>query len=137
MSDFIAPIFCHKDLGSEALLSKCLHGEMQNVNESLNNLIWTRCPKRIYVGGSVLKTAVASVVIRCNDGVQGTLPVLIKLGIVHGFFTADAFRKADTCRVKHANRKSTHKVKQRRKTLRAGRKGFNDKMTELFELVFH
>ena len=39
VSDVIAPIFSHKDLGSEALLSKCLHGETQSVNESLNNLI--------------------------------------------------------------------------------------------------
>ena len=89
-SDVIAPIFSHKDLVSEALLSKCLHGETQNVSESLNNLICTRCPKRIYVGNSVLKTAVASSVIYYNDGVQGTLPVLTKLGIEHGFFTADA-----------------------------------------------
>ena len=127
VSDVIAPIFSHKDLGSEALLSKCLHRETQNVNESLNNLIWTRCPKQIYVGNSVLKTAVASAVICYNGGVQGTLSVLTKLGIEHGFFTADAYRKADICRVKQANRKSTSKVKQRRKTLRAVRKGFNDK----------
>ena len=60
-------------------------------------------------------------------GAQGTLPALAKLGIEHGFFTADACRKADICRVKQANRKSTKKVKQRRKTLRAVRKGFNDK----------
>ena len=39
VSDVIAPIFFHNDLGSEVLLSKCLHGETQNVNESLNNLI--------------------------------------------------------------------------------------------------
>ena len=127
VSDVIAPIFSHKDLGSEALLSKCLHGETQSVNESLNNLIWTRCPKRIYVGNSVLKTAVASAVICYNDGVQGALPVLTKLGIEHGFFTADACRKANICRVKQANRKSPSKVKQRRKTLRAVRKGFNGK----------
>ena len=127
VSDVIAPIFFHNDLGSEVLLSKCLHGETQNVNESLNNLIWTRCPKRIYVGNSVLKTVVASDVICYNDGVQGTLPVLTKLGIEHGFFTADACQKADICRVKQANRKSTNKVKQRRKTLQAVRKGFNDK----------
>ena len=67
--DVKALIFSHKDLGSEALLSKCLHGETQNVNESLDNLIWTRCPKRIYVGNFVLKTAVASAVICYNDRV--------------------------------------------------------------------
>ena len=72
-TDVIAPTFSHKDVGSEALLSKCLHGETQNVNESLNNLIWTRCPKRIYVGNSVLKATVASAVICYNDWVQGTL----------------------------------------------------------------
>ena len=98
-----------------ALLSKCLHGETQNVNESLNNLIWTQCPKRIYVGNSVLKTVVESAVICYDDGVQGTLPVLTKLGIEHGFSTVDACRKADICRVKHANRQSTNKVKQRGK----------------------
>ena len=127
VSDVIAPVFSLKDLGSEALLSKCLHGETQNVNESLNSLIWIRCPKWIYVGNSVLKTAVASAVICYNDGVQGTLPVLTKLGIEHGFFTADACQKGDICRVKQAKRKSINKVKQRRKTLRAVRKGFNDK----------
>ena len=58
---------------------------------------------------------------------QGALPVLTELLIGHGFFTADACRKADICRVKQANRKSTNMVKQRRKTLRAVRKGFNDK----------
>ena len=102
VSDVIAPIFPLKDLGSEALLSKCLHGETQNVNGSLNNLIWIRCPKWIYVGNFALKTAVASAVICYNDGVQGTLPVLTKLGIEHGFFTADACQKGDICRVKQA-----------------------------------
>ena len=100
MPDVVAPIFSHKVLGREALLSKCLHGETQNVNESMNNLIWTRCPKRIYVGNFVLKIAVASAVICYNDGIQGKLPVLTKLGIDHSVFTADACQKGDICRVK-------------------------------------
>ena len=90
-------------------------------------IIWYRHGVRKGIGNSVLKTAVASAVICYNDGVQGTLPVLTKLGTEHGFFTPNACRKADICRVKLANRKSTNKVKQRRKTLRAVRKGFNDK----------
>ena len=71
VSDVKAPIFSHKDLGSKALLSKCLHRETQNVNESLNNLIWTWCPKRIYIGNFVLKTALASATICYNNGVEG------------------------------------------------------------------
>ena len=39
VSNVIAPIFSHSDLGSEKLLAKCLHGETQNVNECINNVI--------------------------------------------------------------------------------------------------
>ena len=46
VSKLIAPVFLYKDLGSGTLLSKCLHGETENVNESLSNLIWARCPKK-------------------------------------------------------------------------------------------
>ena len=70
VSDVKAPIFSHKDLGSKALLSKCLHRETQNVNESLNNLIWTWCPKRIYIGNFVVKTALASAAICYNNGLN-------------------------------------------------------------------
>lgn len=127
VSDLIAPIFSHKDLGSETLLSKCLHGETQNVNESLNNLIWTRCSKRVYVGNSVFKTAVASAVIAFNDGAQGLLPVFTNLGVECGFYTTEGCKKSDIQRVKQSDHKSTTKVKQRRKKLRATRKGYNDK----------
>ena len=35
-----------KDLISDVLLSKCLHG--QNINEFLLTLIWHRCPKEVH-----------------------------------------------------------------------------------------
>ena len=41
--DEIRPIFL--DLSKDELLAKCLHGEAQNNNESLNNMIWAKCPK--------------------------------------------------------------------------------------------
>ena len=34
-----------QDLSKEELLSKCLHGQTQNCNEALNNIIWTKCPR--------------------------------------------------------------------------------------------
>lgn len=37
------------DLGSGALLKKYQHGATQNVNELLQNLVWTRCQKRVCV----------------------------------------------------------------------------------------
>ena len=38
------------------------------MNESRNKLIWTRCPKSVYVGNIVFKTSVACAVIASNDG---------------------------------------------------------------------
>ena len=36
-----------RDLSSPDLLKKCLHGNAQNNNESLNGFIWKRCPNNI------------------------------------------------------------------------------------------
>lgn len=43
----IKPIF--RDLTNPVLLAKCAHGETQNMAESLNNVIWSRTPKRVFV----------------------------------------------------------------------------------------
>ena len=127
VSKLIAPVFLHNDLGNEALLSKCLHDETQNVSESLNKLIWARCPKRVYVTNSTFKTAVASAVYSFNDGAKGLLPVFDQLGIEPGYYTIESGTRVDLERIKQSDRKSTDGVKARRKTLRAIRKGFNNK----------
>lgn len=53
-------------LRDDTLLSKCLHGKTQNVNESLNGIIWTRCPKRVYVTKKTLEICVSSAVLEFN-----------------------------------------------------------------------
>ena len=50
--DKIRPIFL--DLSKYELLAKCLHGETQNNNESLNNMIWVKYPKNVFVTKPVL-----------------------------------------------------------------------------------
>ena len=37
------------NLRKDTLLVKFFHGKTQNGNEALNNLIWTKCPKNVYV----------------------------------------------------------------------------------------
>ena len=59
VSDLIAPVYSYKDLDSDELLKKCQHGQTQNIDESLINFIWTRCPKTVYVGNNVFKTSKA------------------------------------------------------------------------------
>ena len=39
-----------QDLSKGELLSKCLHGQTKKTNEALNAIIWTHCPKNIFVG---------------------------------------------------------------------------------------
>ncbi|XP_065676012.1 uncharacterized protein LOC136092192 [Hydra vulgaris] len=46
----LIPIF--KDLSNQDLLKKCLHGQTQN-NESLNGVIWKRCPKDKTINESI------------------------------------------------------------------------------------
>ena len=56
------------DLTSETLLSKCLHGQTQNNNESLNGLIWRSCPKDFFIGKKALEISMNSAIIAFNDG---------------------------------------------------------------------
>ena len=52
VSDLVKPIIGHENLSSVDLLTKCFHGATQNPNESINNLIWQKCSKRVYSRGS-------------------------------------------------------------------------------------
>ena len=108
-------------------MSKCLHGETQNFNESFNNVIWVRCPKRVYVGNSTFKTTFASTAILFNDGAKGLLPVFDRLGIEPGYYTMEGYARANLERIKQSDRKSTDGVKAGRQTLRPIRKGYADK----------
>lgn len=64
--DVIKPIF--RDLAHPNLLMKCLHGGTQNPNESLNNVIWVRIPKNVFVQLNTLKLGAMDGAAVFNDG---------------------------------------------------------------------
>ena len=64
------------------------------------NIIWTKCPKRVYVGQSTLEMCVASAVLSYNGGGQGLLPVYEKVGIDPGYFATIGLKKLDEKREK-------------------------------------
>ena len=64
--DVIYPIFV--ELRNDTLLGKCLHGQTQNSNEALNQIIWSKIPKAIFVAESVLSMGIYSAIIEFNDG---------------------------------------------------------------------
>ena len=120
----LQPIF--SDLSSEDLLTKCLHGLTQNANEALNNVIWKKCPKRSFVQRNILEIATFSALIEFNDGQLGICKVAEKLGLSSSFSMIARSYTEDKMHIKESIRKSTEKVKKRRKKLRAVRKGFID-----------
>ena len=71
------------------LLSQCLHDKTQNNNESLNGLIWKRCPKDVFVGRTTLELGVASAIISFNDGLGGVVKVFSELNISPGKYTEE------------------------------------------------
>ena len=111
-------------------MKKCLHGQTQNENESLNSVIWKKSPKTVFVSKKVLEIAVCSAVIEFNDGCCGIVKVLNDLGLSNGYFTNKFVLEADKQRVQSMRKKSSEKGKIRRKKLRSMRKGFLDKEKE-------
>jgi len=76
------PIFV--DLSKDELLSKCMHGETQNANESFNGVIWTKCPKTVFVNKMTLEIGVYSAVLQFNLGSEGINSVLTHFGLDSG-----------------------------------------------------
>lgn len=118
----VRPIF--KDLVNRSLLRRCLHGKTQNVNESFNNIVWSRVPKNVFVGRKTLELGVYDAVITWNDGNIGRIEVMKQLGITDiGNNTVEALKSADESRIRKAELAAQlatkeARVKRRRKLLR-------------------
>lgn len=93
----VKPIY--RDLSHPDLLKKCLHGKTQNCNESFNNSVWTRCPKRVFVRLRTLELCAYDAVGSFNDGNIYRFRVLQHMGIndpgknsLNGFLDLDKSR---------------------------------------------
>lgn len=123
----IKPVF--NDLSANDLLKKCLHGQTQNTNEAFNSIIWTRCPKNIFISRSTFEIGINSAVIHYNDGGNGIKAVFSHFGL-SGKVTFEQFVNRDCKRVRQMMRKSSERVKKQRKRLRTIKKGYLDKEKE-------
>ena len=121
--DLIRPVWLR--LSENKLLEKCLHGRTQNVNEAFNAFVWHRCPKTIFVGKYIFDISVASAVVDYNDGASGILRIMKKVGLHIGYFNLESSQRSDVKRIVTANYKSSVKVKKRRKSLHAMKKGYS------------
>jgi hypothetical protein len=124
----LVPIF--RGLSDDKLLNKCLHMYTQNDNESINAVIWKKCPKDIFVSKQILELAVASAVIEFNGGSISLQGVYKDLGLNFGVYVRSGLYNKDSARIDQSARKSSENGLARRKKLRSISKKWCDKETE-------
>ncbi|GFU86490.1 uncharacterized protein TNCV_423061 [Trichonephila clavipes] len=106
------PVF--RDLANPELLKKCLHGGTQNLNESVNNVIWSRVPKKTFVQLEVLSLGTYDAVSSFNMGNVSKLEILRKC-IEPGDYTVQAMECLDKQRLLRAKYYCLQKTKEVRK----------------------
>ncbi|GFT79595.1 uncharacterized protein TNCV_3177451 [Trichonephila clavipes] len=104
------PVF--RDLANPELLKKCLHGGTQNPNESVNNVIWSRVPKKTFVQLEVLSLGTYDAVSSFNMGNVSKLEILRKMCIEPGDYTVQAMECLDKQRLLRAKYYCLQKTKE-------------------------
>ena len=114
--EFLTPLFDR--LSEKKLLKRCLPGLSENVNESVNSLVWNRCPKHRNRGVKSVETAAASAIMQFNIGATGRHGVMKELEIPAAFYTKAGSGRKNEKRVKQANRRVQKKFKAGRQKIR-------------------
>ena len=78
----LKPIFT--TLSDSKLLARCVRGTTQNNNESINAMVWARCPKHKHHGAKVVRCAAASAVCHFHSGARSRERVMKRLAIPAG-----------------------------------------------------
>ena len=104
IKDLLVPIFL--DLRDDNLLSRCLDGTTQNLNEAFNQIIWKKCPKDIFISRHVLEIGVPSAVINFNDGVMGLSRIFQSLDLSFGKYSIEGALDKDINIIIKMDRKS-------------------------------
>lgn len=110
----------YQRLTDEALLSRCARCLTQNANESLHSVIWSKCPKEIFVSRARVETAASIAVCEYNLGTKRTVIELLQnLGLSVGQITLAVATKIDKKRLNQNIKKATEKYKNSRRIIAA------------------
>ena len=108
----LKPIFIA--LSDSKLLERCVRGTTQNNNESINAIVWARCPKHRHHGAKVVRCAAASAVCHFHSGYRSRERVMKRLCIPAGEFTKRSSLVKDRKRIRQGEKQVTEKHKRRR-----------------------
>ncbi|GFX71552.1 uncharacterized protein TNCV_2695401 [Trichonephila clavipes] len=109
----IRPIF--RDLSDPQLLKKCLHGNTQNPNESINNVIWSRVPRKTFVHLETLSFGTYDAIASFNKGNATKLDILKKLNIEPEYYATCCMERLAKERITWARYANLQKSKEVRK----------------------
>ena len=107
----LKPIF--ERLPSAELLSTCQKGLTQNANESINGIVWSRCPKRLFCGKQRFTICVCDAITQFNEGAKERKRLFSELNLEIIFSAFSGLQKQDKVRlyqaaVKVTNRYTSH-----------------------------
>lgn len=120
----IKPIF--DILSKTELLEKCLHGKTQNPNESVNNVIWSRLPKTVFVGNKTLHLGVYEAIASFNDGFITKCETLKRLKMDIGANMIQAMKMEDKYRIYFAQKQAQELTKKARQARRRRKMKFEE-----------
>ena len=109
--DLLKPIFL--DLSDEKLLARCIQGTTQNPNESINSLVWARCPKHKFNGAGPVQFSAASTVLAFNGNAERQVQLQNSLGTPISCSSVKTFLKRDKHRVKKSQKAADTKEKKK------------------------
>lgn len=112
VQDVVLPVFT--SLTDDELLSRCLGGNTQNNNESLNAMIWCLAPKHLWHGKSTVEIASWISVSVFNEGSATLLKMLDVMDVDTGPIARKFVSQRDKTRIKRAERSSSEQSKEAR-----------------------
>lgn len=130
----IAPVY--QRLGSYELLNRCSKCLTQNSNESLNGLIWTKCPKVRNVSKRAVETAVAAAVGEYNFGNTAVTTFMTTAGMKIGRKSTLLMRRRDKRRIRQAKMKKTKYFQEYRRKVRMIKHYREEKLKEKEGLTY-
>lgn len=94
--DHILPVY--EKLADRELLGRCSRVSTQNSNESVNNVIWRRCPKTEWYGKSSVNIAATMGVVVFNSGLKELARIEQQFGLTPGLSPVNKAERKDTQR---------------------------------------
>ena len=104
----------YRRMSDPNLLKRLAKGKTQNPNECLHSVLWSRCPKTIFVGRHRIQGAAASAVAAFNGGCSQLTHLMDSLAIEYNEVTNASVTETNPRRILQAEQSATEQNKKRR-----------------------